>query len=55
MPFDEKNLLEQQKPAHALRYMIVKTTEKRSESVSAEKKKCVDSVTNKKYDVLFKR
>ena len=54
MPFDEKNLLEQPK-ARTPRYMIVTTTEKRSESVSAEKKKCVDSVTNKKYDVLFKR
>ena len=41
--------------ARTPRYMIVTTTEKRSESVSAEKKKCVDSVTNKKYDVLFKR
>ena len=60
MPFDEKNLLEQQKLAYweRERYMIVKRQAKNAENQWVRRrkaKKYVDSVTNKKYDVLFKR
>ena len=34
--------------------VLVGNTEMRT-YIAVEKKKCVDSVTNKKYDVLFKR